>query len=437
MTLFDTQRGSEGPGDPRRVTLVRLSALIAQAIATVGRLTVEGEIHRPQSGRTGRQWFTLRDRASQVSVSVPAARRARCRIVAGERVAVTGRLEWVNDWGQLQLIAEEVVPVGEGAIAALIAETRERLRTDGLIDRPRRPIPVLPRAVGVVCGHEAAVRADIESVVAARFAGYPVVFVTTTVSGPGAVDNLVASIAELDGRTDVDVIILARGGGDSTALLPFSDEAVCRAVAAARTPVVAAIGHDGDRPLVDEVADLRCGTPSIAAAAVIPDAAALWADIDGLLAAVAASAVGLVTAADERVGRIDRDAAARANLDRAATRLARAGATRDLVHPARELDRATERLARIAWRTPPSAQVAHAERTLAAVMAQVETLSPVRVLERGYAVVRRADGSVVRDAAGVRTGEHIAVSVATGSFAAAVVGNGTPPRRNTPEGAAR
>lgn len=437
MTLFDSQPGTDEPGGPRRVTLVRLSALIAQAIATVGRVTVEGEIHRPQSGRTGRQWFTLRDRASQISVSVPTARRARCRIVAGERVAVTGRLEWVNDWGQLQLIAEEVVPVGEGAIAALIAETRERLRTDGLIDRPRRRIPMLPRAVGVVCGHEAAVRADIESVIAARFASYPVVFVTTTVSGPGAVDNLVASITELDGRADVDVIILARGGGDSTALLPFSDEAVCRAVAAARTPVVSAIGHDGDRPLVDEVADLRCGTPSIAAAAVIPDAAALWAEIDGLLATVAASAVGLVTAAAGRVGRIDRDASARAGLDRAATRLARAGATRELVHPARELDRATDRLERIAWRTPPSARMAQAERTLAAVMAQVETLSPVRVLERGYAVVRRADGSVVRDAAGVRAGEDISVSVATGSFAAAVIGNGMTPRTDVAEGAAR
>ena len=241
MTLFDASDDS----GPRRVSLARLAGLIAQAASAVGRIAVEGEVHKPQTGRTGRQWFILRDRVSQITVSVPAARRARCRVVAGERVSVTGRLEWVTDWGQLQLVAEEIVPVGEGAIAAMIAETRLRLDADGLLTRPRRPIPRLPAAIGVVCGHEAAVRADIESVVAARFPGYPTVFVETTVSGPGAVDNLIAAVQDLDARPAVGVIILARGGGDATALLPFSDESLCRAVCASTTPVVAAIGHDG------------------------------------------------------------------------------------------------------------------------------------------------------------------------------------------------
>jgi len=223
MTLFDTG----GPaGEVRRVSLVRLSALIAHASASIGRVAVEGEIHRPQRGKTGRQWFTLRDRASQITVSVPASRRNRCRIVAGERSSVTGRLEWVNEWGQLQLVAEEVTPVGAGAIAAAIEEARRRLREDGLLERPRTPVPRLPAGVGVLCGHDAAVRADIESVVTARFPGYPVSFWETTVSGPGAPDNIATGIGELDRRDDIDVIILARGGGDSTQLLPFSDEAV-------------------------------------------------------------------------------------------------------------------------------------------------------------------------------------------------------------------
>lgn len=427
MTLFDDPSGAgDGIAAPRRVSLVRLSALIAQAIAGVGRLTVEGEVHRPQSGRTGRQWFTLRDRASQISVSVPSARRARCRVVAGERVAVTGRLEWVNDWGQLQLVAEEVVPVGEGAIAALIAETRARLRAEGLLERPRRRLPLLPKAVGVVCGHEAAVRADIESVIAARFPGYPVVFNTTTVSGPGAVDNIVDAIEDLAGRPEVEVIILARGGGDSTALLPFSDEAVCRAVASSGTPVVAAIGHDGDHPLVDEVADLRCGTPSIAAAAVFPDAAALWAEIDGLLAVSAAAAAGRLGASEQRLARVDRRAAAESGLERAAVRLARAGATRQLVHPARELDRAVARLARVDWRSGPPARLTEAERALAGIMAQVEALSPVRVLERGYAVVRGPDGGVVRDAGTLARGARIEVTVARGGFTADVTDHTIP-----------
>ena len=104
--------------DVRRVSLVRLSALVAQAAASLGKLSVEGEVHRVQQGRSGRLWFTLRDRAAQISVSVPSSRRSRCRAVAGERVSVVGRLEWVNEWGQLQLVAEEVTPVGGGAIAA-------------------------------------------------------------------------------------------------------------------------------------------------------------------------------------------------------------------------------------------------------------------------------------------------------------------------------
>lgn len=415
MTLFDD------PSAPRRVSLVRLSALIAHAAGTIGRVAVEGEIHRPQTGRTGRQWFTLRDRASQVTVSVPAARRSRCRIVAGERVCVTGRLEWVNEWGQLQLLAEEVLPVGEGAIAAMIAEARRRLDADGLLSRPRRPIPVLPSVIGVVCGHEAAVRADIESVVAARFPGFPVTFWETTVSGPGAVDNLIQAIRALDARPDVDVVVLARGGGDATALLPFSDEELCRAVCACGTPVVAAIGHDGDRPLVDEVADLRCGTPSLAAGAVIPDRAALQARIDRALASVAATAAGVVGGADTRLASIDRRRAAVVGLERASARLERAANQLVLVHPSRELAQARRRLAAIDWRSPAAARLDGAARVLAAAGDQAEALGPTRVLQRGYAVVRReADGAVVRDPAAVAIGDRLSVTVASGSLAAVV-----------------
>ncbi|HEY2427384.1 MAG TPA: exodeoxyribonuclease VII large subunit [Acidimicrobiales bacterium] len=423
MSLFDAMGESAPPVEPRRVSLVRLSALIAQAAGQLGRVAVEGEVHRPQTGKTGRQWFTLRDRASQISVSVPSGRRSRCRVVAGERVCVTGRLEWVNDWGQLQLAAEEVVPVGEGAIAAMIADARRRLQAEGLLSRPRRPLPALPLAIGVVCGHEAAVRADIESVVAARFPDYPLVFAETTVSGPGAVDHVVAALDDLDRRPEVEVIILARGGGDATALLPFSDEALCRAVCRSRTPVVAAIGHDGDHPLVDEVADLRCGTPSLAAAAVVPDRQAIVAMLDGRLATIAATVGARLAGSAGALGSIDRHRAAVSGLDRAAARLERAAAQRRLVHPARELDRATRRLAVIDWQAPAGARVRVAERALAAGRAHAEALGPPRVLARGYAVVRRAaDGVVLRDPAQVTPGDRLAVTVAAGEVPARVEG---------------
>src|SRR5688500_12676328 len=193
--LFDPAE----PGSVRRISLVKLTSEIARSIAVIGRVVVEGEVHRPTRSGRGAIYFTLKDRAAQINVACPASRASRCRAVAGERVSVYGLLNWYPDRGQLSFVADEVVPVGAGAIAAMIADARRRLAADGVLDRPRRPLPRLPRLVGVVCGAEAAVRADIESVIAARFAGYPVEFVEVSVSGPGAVDAVTGALSWLDG----------------------------------------------------------------------------------------------------------------------------------------------------------------------------------------------------------------------------------------------
>ena len=393
MPLFEQATG------PRRISLVRLSAEIARATASVGRIAVEGEVVRP-SQHPGGVYFTLRDRAAQVSVRCPANRLTRCHVVAGERVLVTGVPAWLADRGQLQLVAEEVAPVGEGAIAALVEQVRARLAADGLIGRAPRPIPRLPRTIAVICGAEAAVRADIESVVAVRFPGYPVLYVETNVSGPGAAEAVTRTVETLDERPDVDVIVLARGGGDAAQLLPFSDELLCRAVAGSRTPVVSAIGHEGDRPLCDEVADLRCGTPSLAAAAVVPSKADLEAELDALLARTAEAAGRRLGTAGERLARTTPARALVAGLGTARNRCERAGGRLALVHPARRLRWSGERLA--------------------AAHRQVEALAPARVLERGYAVVRDAGGRVVRDPAAVTTGDRVDIEVAAGRLAARV-----------------
>jgi exodeoxyribonuclease VII large subunit len=389
--------------EARRVSLVRLSSELARSLAGIGKVAVDGEVHKPSTGQRagGRTWFTLRDRASQITVTVPASRAKRARVVAGERVQVTGSLEWVHAWGALQLVADEVVPVGEGAVAAMIAEARSRLAAEGLLDRPRRPLPLLPRVIGVVCGNDAAVRHDIESVVAARFPGYPTIFREVSVSGPGAVDAVCAAIDDLGQRDGVDVIVLARGGGDTTQLLPFSDEELCRAVVASRVPVVSAIGHERDRPLCDDVADLRCGTPSLAASAVVPDRDALVDRVDGALARAAVAIGRRAELAARRLTAVDRDRAVLAGLERARARLDRANDRLPLVGPARALPSARARLD------------AHRR--------QLDALSPQRVLERGYAVVRlRDDGAVVRDTSSVKAGMLVDVQVATGSFAAEV-----------------
>lgn len=384
----------------RRLTLVRLSAEMARALGSIGKVAVEGEVQRPSVRPGGRIYFTLRDRAAQIDVTVPASRARRARTVDGERVQVTGSLEWYNAWGRLQFVADEVVPVGAGALAAMIAEAREHLRADGLLDRGRRRIPRLPTAIGVVCGSDAAVRADIESVVAARFAGYPMVFREVTVSGPGAADAVAGAIRELDERPEVEVMILARGGGDATSLLPFSDEDLCRAICASSTPVVAAIGHEGDRPLCDEVVDLRCGTPSLAAAAVVPDHDALRADLAAAWTRAEAVAARRLTETTHRLGAVDRDRAVNAGVDRARQRLSGAAGRLDLVHPGRKIE--------------------PARRRLGAARREMDALSPAGVLERGYAIVRTADGRVLRDPSGVATGAHLDVQLARGRLGATV-----------------
>lgn len=399
VTLFDPEP-TEAPG-VRKLSLVRLSSELARSLAGVGKIAVEGEVHRPSTRPGGRVFFTLKDRAAQITVTVPANKARRARTVNGERVQVTGTLEWVTQWGQLQLVGEEVVPVGEGAVAALLAETRQRLGNDGLLDRPRRAIPVLPKAIGVVCGSDAAVRHDIQSVVDVRFPGYPLIFREVTVSGPGASDAIVRAIEDLDLRGEVDVIVLARGGGDATQLLPFSDEDVCRAICAASVPVVSAIGHERDRPLCDEVADLRCGTPSLAAGAVVPDRAAL----EQRLAASKERAGSLIerhgARAAGRLAVIDRDRAVLAGVERSRNRITRAHARLEMLAP--------ERL------------VAAKAAELAAHRRHLEALSPTRVLERGYAVVRTADGAVVREPGQVTNGQRLDVEVARGRLAVDVV----------------
>lgn len=311
-------RGGPGRGqDPRRVTLIRLSGEIARSMAALGRVAVEGEVHRPQTYPSGRTYFVLRDRAAQVPVACPARYARRCRTVAGERVVVVGTLVWLNERGQVVLEAEEVTPVGEGAVAALIAETRSRLAADGLLNRAGRPLPRLPRVIGVLCGADAAVRKDIESVVAVRFPGYPLAVEETTVTGPGAAQAIVDGLRRLSRRPGVEVVVLARGGGDSTALLPWSDEELCRAVAACPVPVVSAIGHESDRPLCDEVADLRCGTPSIAAHAVVPDRGQLEDELAGLLGLAAGGARRRAELGRERLRHADVTGSLATGLERA------------------------------------------------------------------------------------------------------------------------
>ena len=416
LPLFET----EPPDTPRTVTLVRLAGEVARALGTIGRVSVEGEVHRPTVSRGGWTFFTLRDRAAQIGVVVPASNARRCRAAAGDRVCVTGSMQWSADRGQAQLVAEEVVPVGAGAIAALIAETRRALEAEGLIGRNRRAVPVLPSVIGVVCGADAAVRRDIESVVAARFPGYPVHFQETTVSGPGASLSIVEALREVVAEAGVEIVILARGGGDAPSLLPWSTEEVCRAVAACPVPVVSAIGHEADRPLCDEVADLRCGTPSLAATAVVPDLAKLVSGVELAIAAAGAAFASAVDESSRRLGAADPMSALDAGLERAASRLVHAGQRLRDCHPSRRIETCGQRLAAQDFRRPLGEVLGRATGRIAAEHRHLQALSPQRTLDRGYAVVRGRGGEVLRDPEGIDPGDLISVTLSAGGLEAEV-----------------
>ena len=416
LKLFE----DESKQSPRRVTLVRLAGEIARAIVGVGRVAVEGEVYRPRVSRGGWTFFTLRDRAAQLEVVIPSSAARRSRAVDGERVSVTGKLQWANEQGRLQLLAEEVVPVGAGAIAELIAETRRQLEAEGLLGARRRPMPVLPALIGVVCGADAAVRRDIESVVAARFPGYPVAFEETTVSGPGASLSIVEALEAVVRRTGVEVVILARGGGDGPSLLPWSTEEVCRAVATCPVPVVSAIGHESDRPLCDEVADLRCGTPSIAAAEVVPHRNELYARLDGWLLSAEAAVVARAEEAGRRTSAVDPLRALSGGVERAESRLARGGQRLGDCHPSRQLRACRHRLEAVDWRRGFGEVVGRAAGRLDADRRHLEALSRERTLRRGFAVVVGPGGKVVRRSGEVRPGDRIDVELAEGGLSAAV-----------------
>jgi exodeoxyribonuclease VII large subunit len=415
LPLFPT-----GPAAPRPVTLVRLAGEIARSLGPLGRLAVEGEVYRPTRTGGGRIYFTLRDRAAQITVTCPQSRAARCRAVAGERVCVVGAVNWVSERGELQMVAEAVTPVGDGAVAAMVAEARRRLESDGLLDRPRRPIPRLPRVIGVVCGADAAVRKDIESVVATRFPGYPLRVIETTLTGPGASMGITAALLGLIAERGVDVVLLARGGGDAAHLLPFSDEELCRAICRSPVPVVSAIGHEGDRPLCDEVADLRCATPLAAAAAVVPDRQALLFELASLRATATAGFERHIDLANRRLAAIDIGRAVRQAAGLVDLRLDRIGARLDLLHPRRRVAEGQARLGSIEWRRRVHERVARAEGRLEADRRHLQALATDRVLERGFAVVRDAQGRVVRQGDQVAPGEMIDIRLASGRLAARV-----------------
>jgi len=388
--------------------LRHLSAKIADYVHRMPSVWVEGQVvqlnRRPG---TSVVFLTLRDTDADVSMPVTAHVRvldaATTPVEEGAHVVLHATPTFWAKRGSLSLQADEIRAVGLGELLARIEHLKRVLAAEGLFDHARkRPLPFLPRVVGLVCGRESKAEHDVVVNARARWPQVEFEIREVAVQGPAAVGEVCRAVAELDADDRVEVIVIARGGGSVEDLLPFSNETLVRTVAACRTPVVSAIGHETDTPLLDLVADHRASTPTDAAKRIVPDVGEERARLGQARTRMRHAIEGLLRREAERLHAV-----------RSRPALARPEALLD-VHARHVAD-----LRRSAWRAL-DVRVAAGAAEVRHLAAQVAALSPAATLERGYAVVQRDDGRVVRSPDDVAPGDRVRVRLARGSLAARV-----------------
>jgi exodeoxyribonuclease VII large subunit len=382
---------------------------VAQWLTKLPTLWVEGEVTElKRHDRWASVFFTLKDPGDGACVGVTMQRgrfdALRLDLVDGERVHVFGRPELFEQRGDYRMRALTVERFGVGAHLAALERLKTKLASEGVFASERkRALPLLPRAVGLVTGNDAAAKRDVITTIQARFPPATIVVAETYVQGPRAAQGMIDALRGLCAEPDVDVIVLARGGGSFEDLLPFSDERLVRAVAAAPVPVVSAVGHEQDTPLCDLAADVRASTPTMAGRLVVPELSQLFGKLDHARTALARSV--------QRA--LERDAQ---QLERSKERL-RAAPHHLLDREAQRVERAHERL-----RRAPALAVERKRAVLESAAGKLRVLSPLKTLERGYAIVR-TDTGVVTTTADVQGGTHVDVRVVDGSFGATVDGD--------------
>ena len=396
------------PYDDRTVySVAAFNRGVAQWLARLPTLWVEGEVTElRRHERWASVFFTLKDPADGSCVGVTMARgrfdALRLDLADGERVHVFGRPELYEQRAEFKLRALSVERFGVGDHLAALERLKTRLAAEGLFaDARKRPLPLLPRRIGVVTGNDAAAKRDVVTTIRTRFPPASVLVAETYVQGPRAAAEIVTAIRALGEEPDVDVVVLTRGGGSFEDLLPFSDERVVRAVADCPVPVVSAVGHEQDTPLCDLAADVRASTPTAAGKLVVPELTELCGRLDRDREALARS-----------VRRsLERD---RQRLVRSAERL-RIGARGAVEREGTRLERAHERL-----RLAPALAVERKRAALENTAAKLAALSPLQTLRRGYAIVRTEHGDVVAATGDVSPGAHVDVTLAEGGFGARV-----------------
>ncbi|MGH3398147.1 MAG: exodeoxyribonuclease VII large subunit [Streptosporangiaceae bacterium] len=365
--------------------------LVGDWIGRLGRVWVEGQI--AELNRRGSTVFlTLRDPLAAVSVRVICPRTVleatQPAPDEGARVVIWAKPEFNAAKGTFALAATEMRAVGIGELLARLERLKKSLTAEGLFSASRkRPLPFLPATVGLICGRESAAERDVLRNAARRWPAVQFRVEEVAVQGPSAAGDVIRALQRLDADPAVEVIIIARGGGSIEDLLPFSDEDLIRAAAATVTPVISAIGHEQDVPLLDFVADVRASTPTDAARRAVPDVAEQLALIDQLRSRARRSLAG--------------------RLERELSWVAAVRSRPVLASPMREIDRREEQIMALTERARLSLQVglARASDDIAHTRARLVALSPASTLRRGYAIVQREDAGVVRAASELTAGQ--------------------------------
>ena len=371
-------------GDRKVYTVSGFNRGIADWLTRLPTIWVEGELTElRRQDRWQSVFFTLKDPAdgSCLGVQMPRGQfdALRLDLANGERVHVYGRPELFEARGEFRLRALSVERFGLGDHLAALERLKRKLAAEGLFAAERkRPLPRFPRRIGLVTGNDAAAKRDVITSISTRFPPARLLVAETYVQGPRAAPAIIAALRELCEAPEVDVIVLARGGGSFEDLLPFSDERLVRAVAKCPLPVVSAVGHEQDSPLTDLAADVRASTPTAAARLVVPDLA-------------------------ELLERLSRSRAALAN-----------GTRRTLEREQRALAQTHERL-----RRAPLLLVERRRAALEQTAGRLRALSPRATLERGYAIVR-SEGVIQRDTEGLSGGDQVDVELGQGGFGARV-----------------
>lgn len=386
---------------PVRAVAVRVAGWIDK----LGTVWVEGQIAqltmRPGSSTA---FMVLRDPAADMSLAITCSRdlvgSAPVKLTEGTQVVVLGKPSFYTGRGTFSLRVSEIRAVGVGELLARIERLRRLLDAEGLFHpRLKRPVPFLPSTIGLITGRASAAEHDVTTVATARWPAVRFAIRNTAVQGPNAVAQIVEAMRELDAHPEVDVIVLARGGGSVEDLLPFSDETLCRAISACTTPVVSAVGHEPDNPLCDLVADLRAATPTDAAKRIVPDAATEQSLISDLRRRCARALRNWVSREERHVAQLRSRPV--------------------LADPLRMLDtRSTEiHRARAAARRDITRLIATESDRIGHLSARLGTLGPSATLARGYAVVQ-VGSRVLRTVADAPAGAELRIRVADGAVTA-------------------